>query len=84
MNLNQIGHLIKIKYGTGPNEPTCAQVQKILYEIKIEVDAGAAVLDELVSKLVYKYCRTAGTCVYAGEDNSDLNALILQAINSIK
>ena len=76
---HELAHLLKIRFGTAPNEPASDQVLKIKLEIQILVAQGETLSYTDWYTIVHKYCPSAGTHKYAGADNSDLTTLLLLA-----
>jgi hypothetical protein len=79
-NTETLSHKLKIKYGTGPHEPSAAQTLSISQEISKIIQAGRQPTERNWLEAVHLYCPSAGTCKYAGIDNSDLNTLLALAI----
>lgn len=80
--IDNLKYAIKMKFGTAPNEPTDTQLKKILDEISIYPEYQRTV--ELWRSIVKKHIPSAGSHGYYGLDNSDLNQLYAQLINSIR
>ena len=74
----QLAHSLKVKFGTAPHEPTPQQLDTIIDNISFIALFGTPSEADW-EKSVSTYCPTAGTWKYAGIDNSDLNALLVQA-----
>lgn len=74
--MSNIETLIRIRFGTAPDEPTASQltdIAKDLESINWKAD------DDELRNIVYEHCQTAGKFKYAGEDHSDLVSMISQA-----
>lgn len=72
----KLAHAIKIRFGTFGAEPTQPQ----LNAIKNEIEKKAFPTEQDWFSAVLKHCPTAGSCVYKGLDNSDLNTLLKIAL----
>lgn len=72
-------HQIRMKYGTNHNEPTTYQIRQISKDLLNQHRAGLIKSDSDVFEIVKKYCPSAGTCFYKGQDQSDLNTLLALA-----
>lgn len=70
---------IRMKFGTSYNEPTEYQVQQIATELINKHLAGLIYSDSDIFDIVKKYCPSAGTYSYKGQDQSDLNTLLALA-----
>ncbi|MEC7940128.1 MAG: hypothetical protein VX212_06245 [Pseudomonadota bacterium] len=70
---------IRMKFGTSHNEPTTYQIKQISKELLNQHRAGLIKSDSDVFEIVKKYCPSAGTCLYKGQDQSDLNTLLALA-----
>ena len=80
----QLANSIKIKFGTGPDEPNEYQIEKIIQDIENIKKTGSRPSDSDWYSIVKKYCPSAGSYKYSGLDNSDLNTLLSLATNTIK
>jgi len=72
----QLSHALRIKFETTPSEPTGPQLAAIKREIRA---LGRPATHADWRSAVYRHCPSAGTYIYRGLDNSDLNALLAQA-----
>lgn len=72
----KLAHALKIRFGTFGAEPSQLQ----LNAIKKEIEKKAFPTDQDWFSAVSKHCPTAGSCVYKGLDNSDLNTLLKIAL----
>jgi hypothetical protein len=79
-NLESLSHLLKIKFGTAPHEPTEAQIVLICDAIEKIVQSGKIPSEKDWSDAVLQYCPSAGQHSYFGIDNSDLNTLLALAL----
>ncbi|PMH25755.1 hypothetical protein BCU71_07845 [Vibrio lentus] len=70
---------IRMKFGTNHNEPTTYQIKEISKELLNQHRAGLITSDSDVFEIIKKYCPSAGTCLYKGQDQSDLNTLLALA-----
>jgi hypothetical protein len=75
-NGQELAHQIKIKFGTGPNEPNSYQLGKIKQEIQSLVAKGITPSAKDWADIVKKYCPDAGSYIYKGADTSDLITLM--------
>lgn len=66
-------HMIRIRYGTAPSEPTERQLDAIIVDIGSVPPTTPITIGEL-GKIVARHCPTAGTHKY-GQDVSDLQAI---------
>ena len=79
---NSLSQILKVKFGTGPSEPTVSQLKQICSAILKIHNSGKKVTEKDWSDAVYYYCPSAGKYKYAGIDNSDLNTLLALAIQA--
>jgi hypothetical protein len=75
-NDQKLAHAIKLKFGTAPHEPTETQLEYIKAALQTIVNSGKTPTDKEWLDIVKRYCPGTGTHVYAGQDNSDLIALL--------
>lgn len=73
--MENLAHALKLKFGLEPQEPNTAQLTEIVREIRA---LGRPATDNEWRATVVRHCRTVGKYKYAGEDNSNLNALLAQ------
>jgi len=71
---------IRIIFGTNSIEPNKDQLRYIFQDVRKQNEQGSIKSLHDFGQIVKKYCPSAGTCVYKGLDNSDLNTLIALAI----
>ena len=76
---NDLAHLIMIKFGTSPQEPSESQLAKIKASIKA---LGRVATEADWRRVVQIYCPGTGRHFYAGLDNSDLNTLLSLALQA--
>lgn len=79
---DRLGHGIKMKYGTAPQDPDERQLSAIKAQLKAILDSGRVPTAEEWRVTVYTNCPSAGQYVYRGIDNSDLTALLKLATKS--
>ena len=72
-------HLIRMKFGTNHHEPTVSQSQLISKDLMVKHRLGLINSDSDIFEIVKKHCPSAGTCIYKGHDQSDLNTLLALA-----
>lgn len=80
----KLAHALKMKFGLAPSEPSTAQLEQIKAAIKLIVQSGSEPSESDWRAAVKKYCPGMASHRYAGIDNTDLNALLLLAIQSLK
>ncbi|NVJ91807.1 MAG: hypothetical protein HWE34_09125 [Methylocystaceae bacterium] len=76
-NDQELSHLIKLKFGTRQPGPSQIQIDAIKADIRKLISSGRTPTFEDLSRIVHIHCPDAGTCGYYGEDNTDLNTLLL-------
>ncbi|MDY4384724.1 hypothetical protein [Pectobacterium brasiliense] len=78
MNRNdeQLAHLLKIKFGLSPYEPSEYHLRLIKLAIRNITDQGGIPNKNDWQRIVSTHCKSFGTHVYAGQDNSDLVLLL--------
>jgi hypothetical protein len=81
---SQLAYSIKIKFGTDRNEPNDSQIIQIVLDLSKLQALGLAPTLKDWAEVVAKHCPSAGSCHYAGADNSDLNTLLALAIQVAK
>ena len=81
MNKNdqELAHLIKMKFGTPPNEPSEYQIKQIKAAIQTLISEGVSLSQSDFASIVKKYCPSAGSYFYRGADTSDLITLLQMA-----
>ena len=77
-----LAHSIMMKFGTAPGEPNESQLTNIKQEIDAIRKAGSLPSEEDWRKVVKRFCPSAGSWIRKGVDNSDLNTLLLLAIEA--
>lgn len=84
MNTNdqELGHKLKLKFGTAPNSPNAIQLEFIKRDLKALVAKGVTPTERDLAEVVKKHCPEAGNYSYRGADNSDLITLLLLATNN--
>lgn len=75
-NDQQLAHSIKLKFGTGPNEPSAVQLASIKADIAALVQKGITPTLSDWAEIVKRYCPDAGRYIYKGADTSDLITLL--------
>lgn len=78
MNINdqELGHKLKLKFGTAPNEPSATQLGLIKRDVKALVAKGITPTVRDWTEIVKRYCPSAGNYGYKGADTSDLITLL--------
>jgi hypothetical protein len=75
----ELARLLKIRFGTAPQEPSERQLNEIKRAIEAIRNSGRLPTWADWQVLVYRYCPGAGQHRYAGMDNSDLDTLLALA-----
>lgn len=78
-----LSYLLRMKFGTAPNEPTASQVRSIALHIKRLHDSGVSVTAAHWAQAVQTNCPSAGQWAYRGVDNSDISTLLALAIKIV-
>lgn len=78
MNINdqQLAHILKLKFGTAPHEPTQQQLDLIKRDIKILAARSGTPSEIEWFNIIKRHCPGAGTHGYMGRDDSDLITLL--------
>lgn len=76
MNDQELGHKLKLKYGTAPNDPSASQLELIKRDIKALVAKGITPTENDWAEIVKRHCPSAGSYGYKGADTSDLITLL--------
>ncbi len=71
-----LSHALRVQFGTAPSEPSETQLAQIKRHIEAIRSRGVRPRDVDWATAVRMYCPSAGSHVYAGVDNSDLNTLL--------
>lgn len=81
-NDEKLAHALKLKFGLAPAEPTRLQLTAIKNAILKIFAANRRPSESDWATVVLQCCPGAGRHRYAGADNSDLNALLVLALQS--
>lgn len=81
-NNEKLAHALKLNFGTLPDQPSESQLNMIKQEIVDIIVSGKMPTKNDWRIAVFKHCPKSGFHKYAGIDNSDLNALLVQAMSS--
>lgn len=76
---DSLGHILKIRFGL-PRQPTASELEEIF---KILARKQAANSYEL-AVAVAQVCPGYNTTVYSGVDNSEINTILMMAIQAAK
>ncbi len=78
MNANDkdLGHELKLKFGTAFNEPNVSQVELIKHDIQELVRKGITPTEKDWADVIKRYCPDAGSYIYKGSDTSDIITLL--------
>lgn len=80
----ELSHLLRMKFGTSPNEPTALQLRTIASQISRLHKSGVSVTLAHWAQAVQSNCPTAGQWAYRGVDNSDISTLLALAIKIVE
>ncbi|MGF1719662.1 hypothetical protein L4D20_06395 [Vibrio kyushuensis] len=72
----ELGHKLKLKFGTAPNDPSASQLESIKRDIKALVARGITPTGNDWAEIVKRHCPSAGSYGYKGADTSDLITLL--------
>jgi hypothetical protein len=72
----ELGHKLKLKFGTAPNDPNATQLESIKRDIKALVAKGITPTGSDWAEIVKRHCPSAGSYGYRGADTSDLITLL--------
>jgi hypothetical protein len=78
--VDRLKHKLMILAGLPPQSPTNGELQLIIEEI-VEISATRRPTEFDWKKAAGKHVPNAGRCRHAGEDMSDLNALLIQILS---
>ena len=78
-NKDRLAHSLMMKFGLAPTEPTAAQLSAVQAAIAAIQASGKTPTEADWRSIVKLNCPSAGTHVYSGLDNSDLNSLLALA-----
>ena len=78
----ELAHLLRMRFGTSPHEPTPQQIQSISLEIRQLHRYGVPLDLAKWHEVVKKHCPSTGTWAYRGLDNSDLKSLLTLALQA--
>ncbi|MNJ24015.1 hypothetical protein D3C77_184190 [compost metagenome] len=81
-NLVELAHLLRMRFGTSPQEPTPQQTQLISMEIRQLHRYGVPLDQAKWHEVLKKHCPSTGKWVYRGLDNSDLKSLLALALQA--
>lgn len=72
----ELGHKLKLKFGTAPNDPNASQLELIKRDIRALIAKGVTPTWNDWAEIVKRHCPSAGTFIYKGADTSDLITLL--------
>lgn len=80
----ELSYLLRMKFGTAPNEPTASQVRAIALQIRSLHVSGVSVTEAHWAQAVQSNCPSVGQWAYRGVDNSDINTLLALALQAVE